>query len=638
MSVARVKRAGLLGWPLWVWVVILALAGSQPLAHLWIVHFPPAGTVPTGMHIPDSALFLYSMRMFETGFESLYATCKSPYGTHYLAYYPLTYLWMYGGLGVIADWLGFGHFLFYGCVTGVCGALYLAAVYGFLRQVVPRCADAAFLLFTLSGGLGGVSYAFTGVLGLHDAPLFDRYFMRYAMYELLEGPHLLPVTHLPRLYYTLPLALCLTALTLLIRNLHGRGSRAQRALAMALLQIGFLINLRCGAFVWAIAAIYLWQQEDSPLSDRIRSGAVFVLPAVVAGLVIHSLWAMNPAIKDNMMVHGANMAMWLSPFLSVVALHLLLVPREIAVRLRGLSPFTRLCAYGAVGYLAAFAVLFGLYQAYYGNIMICRDAAVANAISDWALIGAVLGIAYAWLRRPERAEHDEHGWVVLWLLAFVSISLSAFGQGWFLRFGPHRLQVLIWLPLCILSALGLHRLWAKRPVIARALGAAFVTCGVSSVLVAVLCFQTPLGRRNGCGPYPKLHVEVMTLADAHVLTSLGPGRVLAPSPAGDVVVFRRGNPVVYGIGSFNLSDQPYLLLRTEVERFFAPETPETTRHRVIHEWCVDYVYCPDTWPIAPELVEQLWNTPWLEEVAKEGRAALFRVLEPAADGEREIVD
>ena len=66
--------------PAGVWALITALAAIQPLLHVGIREAPPEGTVPTGLHIPDSALFLYSMDMFHTGFKSHYATCRSAVG------------------------------------------------------------------------------------------------------------------------------------------------------------------------------------------------------------------------------------------------------------------------------------------------------------------------------------------------------------------------------------------------------------------------------------------------------------------------------------------------------------------------------------------------------------------------------
>ena len=66
--------------PRWIWAVMVGLAALQPIIHLGIQQFPPAGTVPTGLHVLDSAEFIHSMGMFHTEFESLYATCQSTVG------------------------------------------------------------------------------------------------------------------------------------------------------------------------------------------------------------------------------------------------------------------------------------------------------------------------------------------------------------------------------------------------------------------------------------------------------------------------------------------------------------------------------------------------------------------------------
>ena len=43
------------------------------------------------------------------------------------------------------------------------------------------------------------------------------------------------------------------------------------------------------------------------------------------------------------------------------------------------------------------------------------------------------------------------------------------------------------------------------------------------------------------------------------------------------------------------------------------------------EWCIDYVYCPDTKPVSEEILSELRGASWLTEIAAEGEAVLFRV-------------
>jgi len=615
--------------PAWVWVVAAVLAATQPVLCLWTTYAPPAGLVSTGLHVPDSALFLHAMRMFRTGFESLYATCQSPYGSHSIAYFPLPHLWLYGALGAVARLIALPDFIAYGLANGLGAFVYLLVVYAFLREVAPKQANLAFVLYAVSGGLGGILYIATGALGLHAAPAFEEYFRRYALYELFEGAHLQPLLCFPRLYYTISLALCLGALTLLARGVR-RARVTPVALAGLLMVPGAFINLRYGMFALVLAALFLYAQSERPARTRCAYAALLAAGAAVGAAPALALLRTNPvAIRNHHDV--ASQVMYLSPFLSVVALHLLVVPGEAARRIGRLPLMGRIAAFGATGYLAAFAALFVAYQVYYGNVFVARDAAVAVAVSDWAVLGACAGAVYALARRGRAAAQRD--WIVLWLLFFLALAISAFGRGWFLQFGPQRLQIFLWLPICVLSAAGLERWRESRPRAARALIAAMVACGLASAAVAVLCFQGPLGYRPGASPYASLHSEVMTEADAAVMAHVGAGIVLAPLYAADAIALRQSNRVVFGVGSFNCSDQRFVTLRGQVADFFSPAANAAGRRKCVRDWCVDYVYCPDTWPVAAATVDQLRSTPWLHEVAAEGRAVLFEVAadQPGSD-------
>lgn len=614
----------LLKMPLWAWALCVALAAPQPMLLWWFTHYPPAGTAPTGLHIADSALFLYSMSMFDTGFHSLYATCKSTLGDHALAFFPVPHLWLYGALGLINRILHMNDFMLYGVASAFGGFCYLVACYWLLRAAVPRHAHRAFVLFTLSGGLGGVLYIATGILGLHEAAGFDAYFKRFAVYELCEGPHLLPILLMPRFYYTLSLGLCLGALAILIAVETGRLRKRTLWIAGLLLAPGVFIDMRYGVFTLGLACLYLWFQSRAALPERLRLGAAFAAPAALGGALGTCLMRTNPTVIENHIQVG-NMEMWLSPFLATAVFHLVLIPGEVKRSGQRFPLFMRLCNSVGSGYLIAFTLFFLLYQAYYGNLLIARDAAAAARVSDWALVGALAGGLYA-VRLPMRGERAEHDWVVIWMLAFVALAISAFGQGWFLRYGPQRIEVLIWLPMSVVSAVALDHWNKRRPRAARLLTGIMIGCGLCSIGVSTLCFQAPLDYKPHRSPYRELHNEVMTLDDAKTMAETGPGTVLAPILCSDIFVRQRGNATVFGTGTFNMTDQLYTRLEGDVRAFYAPKTPDAVRKAFAAEWCVDYVYCPDTWPIADETVAQLRAAPWLEEVAANGRAALFRVV------------
>jgi hypothetical protein len=165
--------------------------------------------------------------------------------------------------------------------------------------------------------------------------------------------------------------------------------------------------------------------------------------------------------------------------------------------------------------------------------------------------------------------------------------------------------VFIWLPLCIVAAMGLATL---SPRVQRAVWRILLVCGVSSIAVAVLAFQSPLGRAHADGPFADLHPEVLRVDDGRLIEALGEGMVLAPAPASDVVVRRKGNPVVFGIGTFNLTDRS-----------------DNVRRDIATRWCVAWVYCPATWPVNPAVREQLRAADWLVVVAEQGDGMVLRV-------------
>ena len=627
--------------PAWVWAIIIGLALIEPVTHGWIAYFPPEGTAPTGLHIGDSGYFLQPMRMFGTGFFSPYATCKSPHGAHHAGFFSLPDNYMYGVLGLIANLLHIDHFLFLGIANGAGLAVYLFIVYRFLCEIVPQHANLAFVLFTLGGGPGGVLYLVTGALGLHHAPMFDAYFQRYAWYELIEEGNLTPVLQMVRLYKTLPLAFFFGALLLFFKGYRLRNAR-WIALSTIPLFVGTLLNVVYGPVVWGLGVCYLYCRKGDPIGKRAAAAGVFAVPVFLAGVAAWGVLNLNPVALGNAL--ALRRCMWFSPFVSAILLHLFVAPIGVARGIRRLPAVGRLAALAAVGYLAAFTVLYCLYQAYYGNVLRCLEYTAAVRISDWALIGAAIGAGFG-LRRPavkaDGVRHDEEpdGWTTLWLLGFVAVALSAFGQGWFLRFSPKRLMFLIGLPICIHSAEGLHRLETNHPRIARGLLAAFLACGACTIAVTALFFQGPLGRQAGEGPFAHLHAEVMSPADAEALSRLGPGVVLTPASAppyfGDIIALRPGNSVVFAQGTLNFSDQPMADLGEHVGKFFNPAATDAFRRGFVEEWCVDYVYCPDRHPVDTAVLDALRSASWLEEIAQCGDAVVFKVIRPPSHNQGE---
>jgi hypothetical protein len=615
---AQSKRSPL--W--WVLAIAIILAAIEPATHLWIQHAPPEGAVPTGLRTVDSAFYLTSMRMFPSGFESPYATCKAPLGTHHIRYFTPPAYWLYGVLGAAGRLLRISDFIALGFGNGLGALCYLLTVYAFLRQVVPKQANLAYLLFAVGGGLGGVLFIATGWAGQHNAAGFDDHFRRFALYELMEGPGLWPTLHNVRLYYTVSLALCFGGLAAFVKALRIRCSR-HLILSMALLFLATLFNMRYSAFAWVVAGLWLASDDGKRGAEKLRLGFLLSLPVIIGIVVTGILFKASPTMGENTR-QTVRQSMWLTPFITAAFFHLILAAFEVARSTKSTSGLSRVLTWAGLGYLAAFGVLFCAYQTYYGNWLIARDGPVADVISDWALLGAVGGVVWAVARKKAASPTPDLAWVTLWLLVFLSGAVSAFWGGRYGLLAPQRLIVFLGIPLAILAASTLQRLAARSPRLMRCIAAAMIFCGLCSITAAALCFQGPLGHKPGTGPFTSGHIEIMSPADEAVLAHLTQGTVLAPEPFGDIIAQRPGCRSIYGRGMMH-ADQLFNAMTTRVETFFSPETPDAYRRDFMAEWCVDYVFCSDSRPVDSGMMEVLRQTPWLDEVASEGKAVLFQM-------------
>lgn len=609
--------------PVWVYAIILVMACIVPATHLWIASSETAEAVPTGLTNADSAIYLQTMRMLRNDFYSPYATVKAPNGPNDVGFLAAPFHWLYALIGLGADFFGVDDFIFLGFANGVFGGIYLLVVYGFLRAAAPRQANLAFLLLTVSGGLGGLLFVATSFMGQQGSQTFEMVFSRFSMYELIEGPYLSPFQHITRLYYTVSLALGLGALTALIRALNHQRDR-YLVLSCFLLFWCTLIHVRIGGFLWAVGMIHLVSRGDLTKRDLARVGAVFTAPLLVSFSVFAAMSVMSPVFMQNTTVLVRE-SMWLTPFVSAALFQLLLIPVVLKRLLGNLPPMLFVGCAAAVGYLTTFGLLFGGHQLYHGNVLGIGDASAAARISDFALMGIPIGAALGWTRRPTSWSRDASGiaWVAPWLLIFLAIAVSAWGRGWFLSLTPQRLMLVLGIPLSILSAAALQRIAERRPRLSRAYCTGMVFCGIISLSVSVLYFHGPMGRQPGQGAFAHLHRSMMTVDDARLLDHLGDGVVLAPATFSDVIALRPGLRVLSGAGTTDLSDQMSTQMEPRVAAFFSLDSDDE-RVAFIREWRVDYVYCPDTWPVGPKIIASLKAAPWLDVLAESEHGAVFR--------------
>ena len=625
--------------PWWVWAVCAALACFEPMTHALFyltdgVPLRAERVVWSGLHTNDSVIYLLSMRMFESGFEMPFASCQAALGGHHMGYFSAPAYWLYGLVGVVANGIGCPHFVALGIANGIGGFFYLAMVFLFLREAVPRCANRAFLLFSLGGGLGSIMFMVLWVAFHEDAAQFEAYSTRFALYELIEGPHLFPVLHFSRLYYTVALAFCFGSLTAFFKTLRA-WCPYHLAFAALLLAVASFINMRLGALTWAVAVLYLLCLRDAPGQYRVKAALGYAAGCFMGTLAAWTFHQGHPTITANVFAL-VRQAMWLTPFLSAAFFFLLLAVPESYRSFRSMSGIPRMAVWAMGGYLAAFGAFFSAYQLYYGNVLVARDGAVADAISDPALLGLAAGLAIGFFRRSKPVSNDSPpadaapAWVVLWAMVFTVVAVSAWGGGWFLRFAPQRCMMFLLLPLTILAAHRLERQAESRGAATFKTGF-IVLCGCWSILFHVFYFQGAFVL-SGQKSYERIRVSHVSANDYADAQQLPPGRILAPYPWGDIIALWPGYQSVYGVGAV-MADQPYVDMGAEVDRFFSLEDDDAFRQEFLRKWCVDYVFCPVMtafgWKASavteamPELEKlEVIHVPPSDEV----RATIFRVV------------
>lgn len=610
------------GVPGWVKLLCVALALIEPLTHAALTRLDSDTQTFSGLHTHDSAIFLVCMASLENGFYSPYATCEAPDGAYSTAYLPTPFHWLYAIVGAAGRLFGLDPFVFLGIANGFFGFIYLITAYHFLRVTVPRVANRAFVLFALGGGLGGIAYAVSWVVGVHQSPEFEQWFWRFLMYDLHEGPQLAPVLHMPRLYYTVSIALAIGAVTAFVQSVRMPCVR-HWWFAAFLLFGSTVINVRFGGFGWAICAAYCLAGPES-IRPVVRNLIAPTL-ALVTGLgVFAAMTAMSPSMAENS-VNLVRETLWPTAFLSAAAFYL--VPLAWVLRNRiGLLPArTRGLVAGGTAYLVLIAGFFAGHVIYYGSFWSGGDHAAIVQWSDAALILAAPFAIWGWSRRRTgTAESAGIDWFLVWTLGFLALGFSAFGQGWGARLVPQRVLVLLGLPLSVITVYALDQWRSVRPRLASAYYGAAIACGLVSISVASLFVQYPLGQSPVQSPFAWLHAEHVTPADAKLADHVRRGYVLTPRLAADRIAIRPGARVLGGYGAADLADQPAIPLDEEVAHFFSGAT-EAERRAIVARWCIDYVYCPDGLPVPEETLADLRHYDWLEATAQAGGGVVFRV-------------
>lgn len=609
--------------PWWVLGIALALASIEPITHLGLKRIDNEHAVRSGLHTPDSSIYLACMRMLDNDFFSPYATYYAPNGPNDPAFLPTPFHWLYAVVGELGRWFGIGEFMFLGLANGFFGFVYLIVVYRFLRTAVPDLANVAFVLWSLGGGLGGVVYLTAMIWSSSNLHELEPVLFRFIMYELIEGPGLYPILHIPRLYYTASLALGFGFLSALINGLRIGCSRHLVFAGILLLGCA-IINVRFGAFAWSIALIYLLCRPE--LGGRQIASIVlsmFMVVAAAAGVLAVMQWS-RPIFTETALAIVRE-SLWPSGFVSAAILFLPLFATACWNGVRTLPRLPRVLCGAGVGYLLILIPSVIAHHVYYGNFWRAGDQAALAVWSDVALLGAAAGAVYVWLKLPrdvDPADGDAHEWFLVWGLAYMVVGMSAFGQGWGVGLAPQRFLAMLGVPLVVGAAAALAHLRNRSKSAANVYTGAIVACGLCSIIVGSLSFQGAVGRSPDTAAYAYRHPELITPEDAALLDELEPGRIVLTAPEfADAVAMRPGMRVIGGIGATDLSDESSLVLDNVYNKFFMKLTgPDQEFDAFRDPFGVDYLLIPHN---------PVYRRPQTEERALNDR---LRLVSTAGDG------
>ena len=617
--------------PWWIWAIILVLPLIEPAMHWFIDNYPIPGQKHTGFHIGDTPFFLTAMDSLRSGFESPYAVCDSPLGEANGAYFALPHHWIYGVLGLLAPVIGMSDFTMLGWANAAFAALYLLAAYRFLLAIRPQRANLAFLLFSLGGGLAGIIYMIVRKASIdYVASLdFEFWFYRFARYEFIEGPFIAPYLVFARLYYTLPLALGFFALARIVLQ------RVDWKTLLLLAGCTYL-NARVGPFVLFMGWVWVVLQDKETWSQRIRRCALLTIPVSVAFVVVMLQFRVNPMAVENVGQLLRRVA-WFSSVGTALILFIPLILGAMRYALRRGNQFDRLLVGGIGGYLLGFTVLYTVHQAYYGNWLGGGDTAAAIAVSDWALIGAVLGMAGVLVLKIKPQKNPlspTFRWALGCFLIFLTVSISAWGQGAFMQLMPERCLVMLGAPLALLSAEWLARVRYRFPTYGNGYPTVIVFAGVQALVPVAMDFQGLY--TIGTPAFQWTHSEYIPKADYECMQS-AEGMVLAPAHMppymGDVIVHNvPGTRTVFGQPTLEFAGANMAALAEEIRIFFDPATDDAKRKAMAEAWCLDTIYCPSLYPFEAATLEQLSETPWLKLIAEVDGARCYRVVLEVQNG------
>lgn len=613
--------------PVWAWVIIAFAAMMPPLLYTWMAMAPPTGQVPSGLRTLDSYCYLTPMIHAPQDWFSPYARCDEPLGGASRGHYGMPYHLLYAALGLLCKATGIAPWTLLGLVNGLGFALLLHSVHRLLQALNPALANRAFLLAVCGGGAGGLVWLIACMFHMQQTAAFPEWFLRFGLYDLTEGARLHLHLMQDRLYYTLPMALCLMGIT-------GWLWRSSSFIhVFALLAVGTFLNFRVGPMIAGAGILLFLSEPTTRASQNWWKRLCAPLLGTGCGTAAALLYVRTNPFHAESSIQLSQESMWFSAFLCTT--FFLLPPAGLALgyihhQSRG---WVRLLLGGLLGYWCAFTVLYLGYQLYYGNWPHTIDAAPAIAMSDWALPGIPLGVwgssRYCSSGEPRNLPPYAAG-IALWFLLYGALAFSAWGQGAYLAFAPQRFMATLGIPMSLLAAQGLSLMARRAPRVSRAWLTATCIAGLLSMGVTWLGCYGPLGFDTIQRALPWTRFAYVSEADQVLMSRIPEGSVVL-TPAtdaplfGDILSQRPGMWVVYGNGSLDFSREDFAAIREAVTHYYSPNATEQARQAFLRERCVTHVYCPDTAPVPAATRDSLRASPLLKPVGICGQGIVFEV-------------
>lgn len=613
--------------PVWVWAIIAFAAMMPPLLYTWTALAPPTGHLPSGLRTLDSYCYLTPMIHAPQDWFSPYARCDAPLGGASRGYYGMPYHLLYAALGLLCKATGIAPWTLLGLVNGLGFALLLHAVHALLQRLSPTCANRGFLFAITGGGLGGIVWLLSHASGLDTHAAFPSIFLRFGVYDLTEGARSnLHLLH-DRLYYTLPMALCLMGIT------HWLWRASSFFAPLLLLAVGTFLNFRVGPMIAGAGILIFLSDPTARVSRHWWKHLRAPLLGTGFGTAAALFYVRTNPFHAESSIALSQESVWFSAFLCASFFLLPTAGLALLHIHRHARGWVRLALGGLLGYWCAFTLLYLAYQLYYGNWPHTIDAAPAIAMSDWALPGLLLGTWVSWRYCPSGEPRNLTPYaagVALWFLLYGALAFSAWGQGTYLAFAPQRFMATLGIPMALLAAQGLSLMASRAPRASQAWLTATCIAGLLSMGLTWLGCYGPWGFDTVQRALPWTRFAYVSEADQVLMSRIPEGSVvLTPATEaplfGDILSQRPGMKVVYGNGSLDFSREDFADIREAVTRYYSPDATEQERQAFLRERCVTHVYCPDTAPVPAAIRDALRASPLLKPVGICGEGIVFEV-------------